>query len=799
VRTLPAYVVAGVLGLCCCFGVPKAALAGTPGIDGAKTVASANTVVNGYDVVTSANAGGRTIVGTNVANLSPAGLTPLGAGSVLMLYQANGATIDGKDDTSAWGSVTSYGNAGYYEFVTVGSVSGNTITLAASCNALTHSYTNSSEIVRVPQYSSLTIAAGGSIVATPWSTNEADGGIVAIDVSGATTINGSINVTGDGFAGAAWYLNDGDSQPPHPEITDYFLAGETGQNLMTALGAAKGESIAGTDATYDASDGSRYGRGAPANGGGGGNGHNTGGGGGANGNNGNAWSGQGILDANYAAYYADSNGDNPLGTADPGYPNMTTDSGGGRGGYSFAFDEDGEKIGPPYPVGGLGGRPMTVESAARVFFGGGGGAGDANNVGGGYGGNGGGIVVLNIGTLAGTGAILANGAAGGTSPYQDAGGGGGGGGSVVIHSTSGAIAAIDAIGGIGGNNDAAPPHVDETEGTGGGGGGGYVAAIGAASTISVAGGAEGVTQGPVDVTLGFAPYGATLGATGLAAAAPATFTYCYTPVIGLAKAATVVSNGNGTYDVTYLVTLENYGDTPLGTLGATDPLSTTFPTTTPFTIVTAPAIATSTTGASATVDPNFNGTSDVNLVTGGTLPVGGIVTLTFTAKITPPVGVQTYDNTASGSGVGSTGNAAGVKTADASENGTNPDPAANGNPAVENVVTPITVTGQPTLKKTVRNVTTGEPAGLTADTAVPGNQLEYTLSFANGTGGALSNFSVTDVVPAYTTYKSATCGPLAAGVTACTATLSGGTVTFKLTGTLDNGATQTFLLDVTVN
>jgi hypothetical protein len=58
---------------------------------------------------------------------------------------------------------------------------------------------------------------------------------------------------------------------------------------------------------------------------------------------------------------------------------------------------------------------------------------------------------------------------------------------------------------------------------------------------------------------------------------------------------------------------------------------------------------------------------------------------------------------------------------------------------------------------------------------------------------------VTDVVPAHTSYKSATCGTLAAGVTACAATLSGTTVTFKLTGSLLNSATQTFLLDVTVN
>jgi uncharacterized repeat protein (TIGR01451 family) len=780
-----------------------AAVAGTPGVNGALTVTAAGTVVNLYDAAVSVS--GHTIVTTNIANLQNTALGNVVPGSVLMVYQANGATIDGTDDTSAWGNVTSYGNAGNYDFVTVSAVSGNTITINAACT-LAHTYaissTTSTQIVRVPQYSSLTINSGASIAATPW--NGTTGGIVAIDVAGATTINGSINVTGDGFAGAAAYVNAGNSAPPgHAEVTDYFLSGETGANLQTALAAAKGESIAGNDATYDSLYGSRYGRGAPANGGGGGNGHNAGGGGGSNGNNGNTWSGQGVLDTAYTAWYADTNGKNPLGAADPGYATMTTDSGGGRGGYTFAFNDAGATGGiVPYPVGGLGGRPMTVESAARVFFGGGGGAGDANNVAGGNGGNGGGIVILNTGTLAGSGSIVANGAAGGTSPQQDAGGGGGGGGSVVITTStgSGSLATINANGGAGGANDQTSASQYEAEGPGGGGGGGYVAATGEASTITTSGGTEGLSQGEAAILNGFTPYGATQGATG-ASGAGALAAYCYTPVIGAAKAASVVNNGNRTYTVTYAVVLENYGDTPLSTLTATDPLSTTFPSGTTFSIATAPAVTSASTGASATVNASFNGSTNQTLVSAGTLPVGGVVNLTFSVLVTPPVGSQTYSNSLTASANGTTGNANGVATTDLSDNGTNPDPAGLGQPnqTSENVATPITIVGQPTLLKTVRNVTTNEATGLTADTASPGNQLEYTLSFTNGTGGALSSFSVTDAVPANTTYKSAACGALAAGVTACSATVSAGVVTWRLTGTLNNGATQTFLLDVTVN
>jgi uncharacterized repeat protein (TIGR01451 family) len=814
-------------------GTHGVARAGTAGVDGAKTITAAGTVVNGYASLTSATAGGTTVTVASIAGLSPSGLTPLGPGSVILLYQANGATIDDSDDTTstyqpAYGNVTNGNNAGYYEFTTVGSVSGNTITIAANCAALAHSYsttaTQDAEVVRVPQYSSLTISAGASITAPAWSATENTatgsatygstnagggyGGIVAIDVAGTTVINGSINVTGDGFLGGDGYQNAGASAPTNPNnhasVTDTVLSGETGGDLQSALAGMKGESIAGNQATYDASFVSRYGRGAPANGGGGGNGHNNGGGGGSNGNNGNTWFGVGIEDPTYANWYSDENGENPLGTYDNGgYTAINTpiagspmvnDSGGGRGGYSFS---DAPNY-PSYDEGGFGGRPLGATANARIFFGGGGGAGDENDNSGGYGGNGGGIVILNTNVLAGSGSIVANGAAGGTPKSSDGAGGGGGGGSVVVLAASGSIATINANGGVGGNM--AVSGGGDNEGTGGGGGGGFVAAP--ATTITVTGGAEGsiATNSP-SYKAGFPPYGATEGASGGTATAPTAFTYCFTPTIGLAKAATTVTNnGDGTYNITYTVVAENYGDTPLTGATAQDVLTNTFPSGTTYTIVTQPAITGTTNGATATAATNYDGTAATYLFTAGTFPISNStttptassVTLTFTVKIKPPSGSQTYNNSATTTGSAPAtgyGNANSKTTTDTSENGTNPDPAGDGNPASENVVTPVTVVGQSLLTKTVQNITTGEAAGLTTDTAKPGNVLQYQIAYSNTTGGALTNFVIKDSIPTNTTYVpgSAACPTVPGGITCTPAytAASGNTaafVTFTFTG-----------------
>jgi len=144
-------------------------LAGTPGIDGALTVTAANTVINQYDNVTALTA--TTITVSNVANLSsgaPVNGGALAAGDVLMLYQANGATID-TTNTAAYGGVTAYGGAGKYQTVTVGSVAGNVITIASECGALTGFTAANTQAIRVPQLSSLTVNAGASIVAPAWN------------------------------------------------------------------------------------------------------------------------------------------------------------------------------------------------------------------------------------------------------------------------------------------------------------------------------------------------------------------------------------------------------------------------------------------------------------------------------------------------------------------------------------------------------------------------------------------------------------------------------------------------------
>ncbi len=821
---------ATMLALCVTHGVARA---GVPGIDGAKTISSANTVVNGYSALTQANAGSNTITVQNITALSPAGLTPLGPGSVVLLYQANGATID-SSDTATYGSITNGNNAGYYEFTTVGSVSGNTITINSSCTSLTHTYTTSggteAEIVRVPQYTNLTINAGASITATPWSSTEvttegsasygstlstgAYGGIVAVNVAGTTTINGTINVTGAGFLGGDGYQNGGYSAPAsagtahsHAQpITDTVFTGETGGGLLTALAGMKGESIAGNQSTYDSSFVSRYGRGAPANGGGGGNGHNNGGGGGANGNNGNTWYGVGLLDTNYTAYYSNSNGQNPLGTYDnggfsangtalAGTP-MSVDSGGGRGGYAFRD--------PPNVAatneGGLGGRPLGATANSRIFFGGGGGAGDDNDSYGGYGGNGGGIVIINTNVLAGSGSIIANGATGGIPKSSDGAGGGGGGGSVVVLTNSGSVATINANGGMGGSMLNGGGSDDE--GTGGGGGGGFVAAP--ATTITVAGGAEGILDtGAPAYKAGFPPYGATLGASGFSTTAPTSFTYCFTPILGTAKSASVpVAVGNGVYNVTYTYIMENYGDTPLKTVGAQDALTTTFPSPVTYTVTSQPTVTALTNGATGTATAGFNGNSQNYLIQNATLPVSNpaspsttsTITIQFTVQISGvPTGTQTYNNEVTSGAFGVTGNSNNVEVLDGSDNGTNPDPGGTGNPntTAENVPTPITVFGPIPFTKTVQNITTGEATGLTADTAVPGNILKYTLSFTNNTGGFLTGYSIKDVIPTNTTYYATTpaaCATVPAGLT-CTAVYTApagttpGFVTYTISGT----------------
>lgn len=439
------------------------------------------------------------------------GSTNIAPGDLLLVVQMQGADFNTTDSDSygdgvAGGSATGTSvatgtnfTAGTYEYVTVASNSatiaagsGGSITLAT---ALKNNYSNkvatttngqrTFQVIRVPQYTNVTLAA--NIVPTPW--NGTTGGIVALDIDGQLNLNGyKIDASGAGFRGGAGRQLGGTTNTgaTAPAVNTY----RSSASINT--GGTKGEGIAGTpryvsdpayspngpldtrttdaNANYpailpsDLNDGypnGDNGRGAPGNAGGGGtdytptdNAQNSGGGGGANGGR------------------------------------------GGRGGNSWSSNQ---------PVGGEPGAAFPAASSSRLVLGGGGGSGSTNNgtgtPGGGFassGVSGGGIVLVRTGTLTGTGSILANGASVSNVVGNDGSGGAGAGGSILVTVTNSqnATLTLTANGGIGGSNDGkGANNAAANHGPGGGGGGGVIFTNSVVvATTTVNGAANGITQ-----------------------------------------------------------------------------------------------------------------------------------------------------------------------------------------------------------------------------------------------------------------------------------------------------------------
>lgn len=453
------------------------------------SISGANTIINTYYPATASVTGGATRIQVGAKRTEGAG-DDIQAGDLLMVIQMQGAAINSSNNNN-YGANNGTGRgytstvAGTYEYVyAASSVVGGKVYLTTP---LKNAYTNADatgsagqyrfQVVRIPQYTSLYIAASASITNAEW--NGSSGGIIAANVSGTMTLNGGVAIDASalGFRGGGGRLLI-DELDASMLNTDFRTSSSKDAN------GSKGEGIAGTpkytrsiaDVLVDnGAEGYPNGsnaQGAPGNAGGGGtdgnpynNDQNTGGGGGGNG---------GI---------------------------------GGLGGRAWAT---------PSQYGGYGGAIFNERSATRLVLGGGGGAGTTNNgtaegLGGGgayengfysSGGSGGGMIFLQVGGVSGTGTINANGA-NGLGVEKDGGGGGGAGGSVYLYATNTtgmSNITINAKGGNGGNawmsepdngtaNDGSPEH-----GPGGGGGGGVIysnAAVNAAS--SVAGGIAGVT------------------------------------------------------------------------------------------------------------------------------------------------------------------------------------------------------------------------------------------------------------------------------------------------------------------
>jgi hypothetical protein len=336
------------------------------GKDGALTISTSKTVLNRYSRVTTdvlAGSNRVTVVDINDLNRDaipylPAGYilnsssfnsNALSKGDLIMLYQAQGALIN-KTNSIDYGSVTNINGAGTYELAYVESVSGNNITLSCT-SKLTYFAARYVQVIRIPQYTTLTIDSGASVVAIPWgdptfggadpsASERRRGGFNAV-IANNIINNGSINANQAGFRGGTRENSSGAA------AADTFNLDF--RSTDARLSAEKGESIVGYRIDYDAIDG-RYGRGAAANGGGGGNSHNAGGGGGANGGNVTNWfRGAGVM--------------NDFGTCgipsawalDPNYiangNALTNSAGGGHGGYTYGTNAvDACVVGPSYPA-----------------------------------------------------------------------------------------------------------------------------------------------------------------------------------------------------------------------------------------------------------------------------------------------------------------------------------------------------------------------------------------------------------------------------------------------------------------
>ena len=507
----------------------------------AQTVISTATTVNSYTSLSANAAKNAKTINVTTSNF-------VNAGDLILIIQIQGASIN-QSQTASYGQVTNYNNCGNYEFVRVASVSPSSpTTITLSCQ-LKNNYSvganNRTQIVKVPEYTSLDVTASGSITCPDWSSTTSTGGIIALKVSGNITIDGTITASGKGFIGAPSYCitcpnnflggtapGSGFSQycndPNTPTIHTYF-------SMNVTEGAVKGEGIAGAlappvfafpnNTQVLQGDfyimGGQYCRGAPANGGGGGNGLNSGGGGGSNAGTVSNVSGNGVYDKTPA--YAQA-------WAIDGEIIVNSDqSGGGRGGneYSTAgnpltdppgtWNTGGDGINAT--KGGRGGWALDY-STGRLFLGGGGGGGGQNNIiPQTQGGNGGGLIyILCDGTITGSGKIVSDGADGGNafspSANGDAANGAGGGGTIVLNSTGGVSGiTVTAKGGKGGdqNGDVDP---NGAFGPGGGGGGGYVAFNGSIIP-DVSGGKNGnVINNSSPFALKFPPKGATNGNIG---------------------------------------------------------------------------------------------------------------------------------------------------------------------------------------------------------------------------------------------------------------------------------------------
>jgi hypothetical protein len=213
-------------------------------------------IINTYTAVSALDPCGNKLTVSNTSGFQP--------GGTVLLIQMQGATIN-ETNSSSYGTIINYGNAGAYEKAEIAGIEGNIISFTKNLENA-YNLAGNVQMVSIPQYENVVV--GGELTAAPW--NGTTGGVLALEASGTVTLNADIQVNGGGFRGGGTTINNASGCNFRTNITGYFYSRNRWES------AFKGEGIAKVIL------GKELGRGAQANGGGAGNDHNAGGGGGGN-------------------------------------------------------------------------------------------------------------------------------------------------------------------------------------------------------------------------------------------------------------------------------------------------------------------------------------------------------------------------------------------------------------------------------------------------------------------------------------------------------------------------------------
>lgn len=253
------------------------------------------------------------------------------------------------------------------------------------------------------------------------------------------------------------------------------------------------------------------------------------------------------------------------------------------------------------------------------------------------------------------------------------------------------------------------------------------------------------SSGDIDVTLTVTP-GAVLGSYVNAASAQGTspssatvndtsnapnVNFVEDPEIGLAKAITAgpTNNADGTYSLSYTLTLTNSGDVPLTAVQVVDDLSTSFALATGF------SVDSVTPSAGLTANNGFDGVGDTNLLSGSdSLAVSQTETIVIAVTLTPGNVLGPYNNNASISG--SSPSAAVVN--DVSANGLIPDANGNSDPSDDSMPTAVTFAESPEIG--LAKALAGPPVNNGDGTYT----LSYTLTVENSGDVIANNLQITD-------------------------------------------------------